>query len=82
MKLIDIIQKNIELELKLVGKRFKIAVISNITVNLLKPVLELNLREEGINAEVIIGDYDSIVQDSKRFSECKTVIIFWTSTIK
>ena len=77
MKLTDIIKKNKELESDFSGEEFKIAVISNVTINLLKPVLELALREEGVNAVIEIGDYDSIIQDSKRFSQSKVVIVFW-----
>jgi hypothetical protein len=77
MKLLDIIKRNSELGGSNMGEKFKVAVISNITINLLKPVLELALREDGVNAEVTIGDYDSIVQDSQRFVKYKAFIIFW-----
>ena len=77
MKLTEVLKKNSELGHELTGDKLEIAVISNVTVNLLKPVVELELRKDGINAEVTIGDYDSIVQDSKRFAESKVVLIFW-----
>ena len=77
MKLTEILKKNRELGLTLKGEKYNIAIISNITVNQLKEVLELMLREQGINAIVEVGDYDSIVQDSKRFSNANAVIVFW-----
>jgi FkbH-like protein len=77
MKLTEILKRNRELGLTLKGKKYNIAIISNVTVNQLKEVLELMLREQGINAIVEIGDYNSIIQDSKRFSNANAVIVFW-----
>jgi FkbH-like protein len=77
MKLTEILKRNSELGSNLTTNKIEIAVISNVTINLLKPVLEFVLREDGINAEITIGDYDSIVQDSKRFAESKAVLVFW-----
>ena len=60
MKYIDLLKKNREL-----GKEFKtsvysIAVLSNITINLIKEILEYTLRKEGINADVQIENYNNI----------------------
>lgn len=77
MKLTEIIRRNRELGASLTGEKYNIAILSNITVNQLKEVLELTLREQGINAMVEIGDYDTIVQDSERFSNANAVVIFW-----
>lgn len=77
MKLTEIIRRNRELGAALTGEKYTVAILSNITVNQLKEVLELTLREQGINATVEIGDYDSIVQDSERFSTANAVIVFW-----
>ncbi len=80
MKLTEIIKKNRELESQLNGDIYEIGIISNITINLLKEVLELNLREKGIYAKVSVGDYDSIIQDSLKFSEFKAVLVFWEAS--
>lgn len=77
MKYIDIIKENRQLEKSLSSEKYRIAIISNITVNQVKEILEFNLRSKGIFAEVTIGDYDNIVQDSIRFSDADLVIIFW-----
>ncbi len=77
LKYSEILRRNHELGTVLSGEKYRIALLSNIVVNPLKEVLEFALREQGIPAEVIVGDYDNIVQDSSRFSEAKAVIIFW-----
>ena len=77
MKLTEIIKRNRELGSQLTGDEYKIGLISNIIVSQLKEVLELTLREEGLNAVVMVGDYDAIVQDSSRFSESKALLVFW-----
>jgi FkbH-like protein len=77
MKYTDILKKNKELAKELICEKYKIALISNITISQLKEVLELSLREKRINAEVTIADYDLIVQESHRFSDFNAVVIFW-----
>ena len=77
MNYIDIIKRNRELAEEFTGVPYKIGVISNITVIPITDVLELTLREEGLNVQVVMGDYDLIVQDSVKFSSLDAVIIFW-----
>ncbi|MDA9242714.1 HAD-IIIC family phosphatase [Amylibacter sp.] len=77
MKYIDIIKRNRTLSVQMKGRRYRVGIIANVTVAHIKDILELELREEGINAEVIIGDYDSIAQDSFKFAKFDAVIIFW-----
>ena len=77
MKYIDIIRRNRELATQLTSSPYRIAVISNITIAQIADVMELSLREEGINAQIVLGDYDSIVQDSVKFASLDSVIIFW-----
>ncbi len=77
MKYTEILQRNKALSETLEGDKFKIAIISNVTVSQLKDVLEFTLREKGINAEVEVADFDAIVQESLRFSQFSSVIIFW-----
>lgn len=77
MKLIEILERNRQLQKLMKGPKYNIAVISNITVSQCKEPLEFTLRQEGINAEVSIGDYDNIIQDCKRYSKYNAVIVFW-----
>lgn len=77
MKYIDIVKRNRALSVQMKGRRYSVGVIANVTVAYIKDILELELREEGINAEVTIGDYDTIAQDSIRFAKFDAVIIFW-----
>ena len=51
--------------------------ISNITINSLKEILELVLRKEKINVTIKLGDFDSLMRDSIKFSTSDAVIIFW-----
>jgi FkbH-like protein len=77
MKYTEILKRNKELEQELTGEKYRVAVIANITIVQLKEVLELSLREKGINADVTLADYDAIVQESHRFSDFNAVVIFW-----
>jgi FkbH-like protein len=78
MKYSEILSCNLELGRALTSmRRYKINVISNVTVNQLKDVLEYSLRSKNINAEVSFGNYDNIVQDSGNCAEADLIIIFW-----
>jgi len=59
---------------------YKVLVISNITVNQLAAPLEYYLRQCEINPQISIGDYDSIINDSKKSSKYDLVIIFWETS--
>jgi FkbH-like protein len=69
--------KNKELGDKLSGKGYNVSVISNITINQVKEILEFKIRETGIRAECKIGNYDNILQDAAAFKESQLVVIFW-----
>jgi FkbH-like protein len=77
MKWRDIIKRNQELGDAMSEPIKRIALLGNVTVLHLKETLELELREEGLSAEIVVGNYDSIVQDSERYSSCDAVLIFW-----
>ena len=64
MNLLNTITKNRKLKLLVKGKKYKIAIISNITVHIFKDFIEFALREKGINAEVNIANYNNLVQES------------------
>lgn len=73
----EIKRLNKTLKENLKGPEKEIAVISNITINSLKEILELVLRKEKINVTIKLGDFDSLMRDSIKFSTSDAVIIFW-----
>lgn len=56
---------------------YRIAALSNITINQSKEIIEYALRREGIGAVVEVGEYDNIIQDSERFASYECVIVCW-----
>jgi len=76
MKFSDILKENNALGLKM-NPDYEIAIISNVTISQIQPILELKLRQEGIAAVCLLGVYDNIIQDSDRFSNKNAVLIFW-----
>jgi FkbH-like protein len=77
MKYTEILRENSLLKKQLKSESYKISILSNITVNQLKEILEYELRRDALNANVIIGDYDNIVQDSFKYNNSNLVIVFW-----
>tara|TARA_Y100001960_G_scaffold167353_1_gene175800 strand:+ start:4296 stop:6038 length:1743 start_codon:yes stop_codon:yes gene_type:complete len=77
LKYSEILKLNKELENNLKSSTYNISVLSNITIHQIKEILEYGLRYEDINANVVIGDYDNIVQDSQKYRNSNAVIIFW-----
>lgn len=64
LKFADIVEANRQFGEQLPAQRFVIRVLSNVTVHPLKDILEYTLRSESIPAEVVLGAYDQIVQES------------------
>jgi FkbH-like protein len=77
LKYSELLKLNKELGAALTSDPYKIAVLSNITVHQIKEITEYYLRRDDIKANVTIGDYDNIVQDSVKFADSNMVIIFW-----
>lgn len=77
MKWSEIKKLNRQLKENLKGDLKEIVILSNVTTDSLKEILELELRKENINADVSIGNFDSIVSDSIKFSSSDAVIIYW-----
>ncbi|MBH09580.1 MAG: hypothetical protein CMG74_04350 [Candidatus Marinimicrobia bacterium] len=69
------LNKRIGEELK--SSPYNIAILSNITIHQIKEILEYKIRSRGINAIVNIGDYNNILQDSKKYYDSNAVFIFW-----
>ena len=77
LKYFEILKINTKLGSNMNSNSYNISVLSNITINQIKEILEYVLRNENINANVRIGDYDNIVQDSIKYENSNVVIIFW-----
>ena len=77
MKYSEIIKKNKLLEQNPNKNSYEIVVFSNIMVHQLKDIEEYSLRSSGINANITLGDYDNILQDSLQYKNSNAIIIFW-----
>jgi FkbH-like protein len=77
MRYNEIIKLNNELEKQIQGEEYKVAILSNIMIHQSKEICEYLLRAESINANIFLGGYDNIVQDSSRFQDTNAIIIFW-----
>lgn len=55
----------------------EVVVMSNITVNPIKELLELKCKLLEGNINLTFGDYDNLVQDSFKYKTSKLVVIFW-----
>lgn len=77
LKYADLLRLNRELAAQLTSPRFEVALLSNITIAPLKEILEYELRSQGVNAEVAVGNYDNIVQDSAQLKSAKAVVVLW-----
>jgi len=72
---LEIIKENKKLLNQVDGEPLTISLLSNITLNKMKDILEFPLRSNGINAHVKIGNYDNIIQDSQNEKNNDVVII-------
>ena len=77
LKYSEILKINNELGSNIKSNSYDISILSNITINQIKEILEYSLRKENIKANVRIGDYDNIVQDSLKYKDSNSVFIFW-----
>ena len=77
LKYSEILKINKELENSLTSSSYGITVLSNVIVHQIKEILEYSLRTNDVNVNVKIGDYDNVVQDSKKYKDTNAVIIFW-----
>jgi FkbH-like protein len=59
------------------SRHLRLAVVANITINALKEVLEFSFRSRSIAAQVTIGDYDNVAQDSSRFRDYDAIFVFY-----
>lgn len=80
MKFSEILKVNSELGKKKLGKKFSVAVLSNIITSQLGPVIEYTLRQNGLFGKCMHGDYDNIVQDCQKYSDKDLVLIVWEAS--
>ena len=77
LKYTELLQQNQALIGKITSKQYSIGVISNVTINSFKEVLEYACRSNQIEPYVELGNYDNIVQDSVAFCQKDLVIVFY-----
>jgi FkbH-like protein len=77
LKYTEILQLNKELVGTIQSKPYEISILSNVTVNSLKEVLEYSCRLNQISPKVELGNFDNIVQDSAVFKNKDLIIIFY-----
>lgn len=56
---------------------YRIHLLSNAVVEQLKDIIEYGLRLEGVNAQVTVGNYDNIVQDTMGSDSFDAVMVWW-----
>ena len=77
LKYTEILQLNKALVGSIQSKPYEIGVLSNVTVNSFKEVLEYSFRLNQIEPKVEIGNFDNIVQDSVVLKNKDLIIIFY-----
>lgn len=77
LKYTEILQLNKALVGTIQSKPYEIGVLSNVTINSFKEVLEYSCRLYQIEPKVEIGNFDNIVQDSAVFNNKDLIIIFY-----
>lgn len=77
LKYTEILQLNKALVGSIQAKPYEIGVLSNVTVNSFKEVLEYSCRLNKIEPKVEIGNFDNIVQDSVVLKNKDLIIIFY-----
>jgi FkbH-like protein len=73
----EILKNNIALSKNAKGKDFTVDVLSNITVNPMKEILEFCIRSLSLNPVIRFGNYDNIVQDTFSIEKSDLVIVFF-----
>ena len=71
----EILQLNKELAKENFYSEFSAKILSNVTVNSFKEIVECSLRLKKLNPVIEIGNFDNIVQDSISFSNNNLVFV-------
>lgn len=73
----EILKRNLQLSKAVEGKVFSVNILSNITVNPIKEVLEYKLRTLSLKPVITFGNYDNIVQESFTLEHADLIIVFY-----
>jgi FkbH-like protein len=76
LKYSEILKHNQELKHNNEVGPYDILILSNIVVHQSKEIIEYSLRTDGVNANIFLGNYNNIVQDSSGCKNYNAVIIF------
>ena len=79
LKYSDILRVNKELEDN-INKSYNISLLSNVIVHQAKDIIEYQFRHDGVNANVTLGVFDNIIQESQKQKKMDATIIFWEIT--
>lgn len=77
LKYTEILRSNKELAGTIKSKPYEIGVLSNVTINSFKEILEYSCRCNQIEPNVELGNFDNIIQDSDVFRNKDLIIIFY-----
>ncbi|MBL7903273.1 MAG: HAD-IIIC family phosphatase [Bacteroidia bacterium] len=77
LKYTEILQLNKQLSGTISSAPYQIGILSNVTVNAGKEILEYVCRKNQIEPAIEIGNFDNIVQDSALFQNKNLVMVFW-----
>lgn len=77
LKYTEILQLNKELAKENYNIKFSAKILSNVTVNSFKEIIEYSLRLKKNNPKIEIGNFDNIVQDSITSSDHNLVFVFY-----
>lgn len=78
MQLSDIIHANAQLKKANKNPIYPIKILSNIVVNPLNHILEYSLQKQELNPNVLIGNYDNILQEVMDDAHpAALIIVFW-----
>lgn len=77
LKYTEILNLNKELASTIKTMPYEIGILSNVTVNSLKEILEYSCRQNQIEPKIEFGNFDNIVQDSSKMKNKDLVIIFY-----
>ena len=75
-KYLEIIKLNNQLKKSDTGTPVQINILGNITINKIKDILELPLRNSNLSPEINIGNYDNFLQDSSNVNNGSIIIVF------
>ena len=79
LKFYQIVKKNKEISafFSSDAQKVNISLLSNISIHQLKPIIEYNFRNNKLYVDVILKEYDNIIQESSKINQNNIVIIFW-----